>query len=1617
MATAAVQTAIYQMGYETGDSVSKLNAARAAANDVVKANEQLAVTEEKVTRATRTTTDSMDKMLAKLDPRIRAEQQLARTIEQVERLQRQGIGTTDQAARAVELAQQKVDRFRAANDNATRGVAAFNTGLNTARSVLGAFGVSLGLIGLVQFGRKVFQTTADLQEQADQILGAGGNVEALQAFRMVFAQNGVTVEQGDKILSRLTRTLGEAAEGSKQAQDAFKRLGLGSKELAGVSADAALPLVAQRLLQIKDASVRAAIETDIFSRSGQKLESSLKALTTPMEDLISRGKELGVVIDADMIQKADEANDKMSLAFMKLSTSVAPIVVQLAEAFSKLAGSIGSSTEALSSLMHQAVTFGGTAAGARLGFSVGGLPGAVAGGFAGGLAASTFDSENRESRIAAWVVADGRKSLERADLTPQRRKGIEAEVAAALEIINSKKVTAAGGALAVAASQRTTLPPGYPWGAAPAAAAEAAAANDWKETEAAAAAREKALKRQLDLMNAAAAVENKQAEDERRHAEEKRKAQNEWGVAEFKLAEERAKKLKEEEDRERELAEDRRRNMGEYLDQLREDVDLAGMSREERERQMAVLDLQHTAMRKLTDVEKEQVTHLIAARQETERWQGVVEDIGSGFRGFFEELFGEFKFNWEGLMGSFRSTFARVLAAMAEQALMQPIIIPMVQSLMGSIGGVAGALGLGGSAGGGIGGMINTAANLGAPGGLFSQFGLDGTGVINNLGGAISGGLNYIGGALGFATPATFSSAAGLSGAMGGISTSSIPVGMGASPGIFGGMGLGGALGMFGMGSMLGGMMGGNSLVSGALGMGGAMAGGALLGSTLGAFAGPLGMLAGAGLGALLGDFGASNKASWADFSGSGWSISGATSGDQANVSAVSAVATAVTDTMKALQAAGIDVTNPARQISVGHEKGYVVWSNGQKQKLQGDDPDAILDLIMGRMLASAKSENPQVQALLSRGGLSQDNLQQFLEDVGFAKTFTDFDFGINEQLTQTEQLLKNIADQYDELAEKAGSLGLDLTELNAAKAQALQDVTDGFNDRITAALDAITGGPLTVWNAMLTQQNAEIAEAKAASADMANLEKLHYFQRKQLLMQLNDAERTSLEGMIGLADELAVKVVALQAAALSAVGSQIAAAQGFAQQQGQISAQYGAAGSSINSARVGFLVDPNFSRASAMDTYRQSRDQLQQLAGKSDLESLNAIGGAAQAFLQNSLGVNASSTAYHADFAWVQGVLGTAKATADAQAAATMTQAQMAQQQLEILAKIQAELVKPSPDTEYLSKMLAQLEAINGGITLNSAAIIATIQADTTAAALDSLGQVLQGTTETQQSAITAALETLRGTLLDGLVTVAEADPVRGALEALQGVISDQLAHQDTLSQGQLTAALHAQAILDQIKGALGTGIDVTNLSAIAGPLNQLINLTAGTVQQIGNLVDTVVATGTGGDPSAAQAASDAAAAQAAAAAAAAGGPMGLEFYDRAYDQWYQWQPETGTYLGADGTTYQGGSRVSGFAKGTMYAPGGMAWVGEEGPELVNLPRGSQVYPNNIARNLSAPGNDNAMSALLAELQGMRRQLAALQAEVGRGADAQEETAEATQGLKGEVRQSNTASLFRTGT
>jgi hypothetical protein len=55
-----------------------------------------------------------------------------------------------------------------------------------------------------------------------------------------------------------------------------------------------------------------------------------------------------------------------------------------------------------------------------------------------------------------------------------------------------------------------------------------------------------------------------------------------------------------------------------------------------------------------------------------------------------------------------------------------------------------------------------------------------------------------------------------------------------------------------------------------------------------------------------------------------------------------------------------------------------------------------------------------------------------------------------------------------------------------------------------------------------------------------------------------------------------------------------------------------------------------------------------------------------------------------------------------------------------------------------------------------------------------------------------------------------------------------------------------------------------------------------------------------------------------------------------------------SGTGLVAQLRTFFGG-----YAEGTNFAPGGLKWVGERGPELMNVPHGAQVIPSDTSRSI----------------------------------------------------------------
>ncbi|WP_271601097.1 hypothetical protein [Bradyrhizobium sp. CCBAU 45384] len=78
------------------------------------------------------------------------------------------------------------------------------------------------------------------------------------------------------------------------------------------------------------------------------------------------------------------------------------------------------------------------------------------------------------------------------------------------------------------------------------------------------------------------------------------------------------------------------------------------------------------------------------------------------------------------------------------------------------------------------------------------------------------------------------------------------------------------------------------------------------------------------------------------------------------------------------------------------------------------------------------------------------------------------------------------------------------------------------------------------------------------------------------------------------------------------------------------------------------------------------------------------------------------------------------------------------------------------------------------------------------------------------------------------------------------------------------------------------------------------------------------------------------------------------------------------GSIAGAVGPTSVGGAPLVGqFASGTDSAPGGLSLVGENGPELMNVPRGAQIIPNDVLRGGGVGGGGVAVHGGSVYIQG----------------------------------------------
>jgi hypothetical protein len=318
--------------------------------------------------------------------------------------------------------------LRKAVDQTQRSASSIEKNFNRVVGAAKALGAALALDAVAGVAQRALDYASSLGEVAQQL---GVTTRDLQTYRYAASQVGISQEEMDKSLARLTRTIGEAAAGNKAQAQTFREIGVSVTAANGrlLTAGEVIPRIADALAKVKDPATRARIEVDLFGKAGQKLDTLLSGGSAAINNLRDAAEKLGVVLSDEQIQRADETADKLSAIKQVLEANIAAAVADNAEAIVGLANSFTSLASGIAQFWSQNPRQAYGLMGAMLGFSVGrvaGPWGAAAGGAAGyafGRAnAPMTDAQSRDRRIG---------QLERAlqfENRSRRRPRFEAEL-------------------------------------------------------------------------------------------------------------------------------------------------------------------------------------------------------------------------------------------------------------------------------------------------------------------------------------------------------------------------------------------------------------------------------------------------------------------------------------------------------------------------------------------------------------------------------------------------------------------------------------------------------------------------------------------------------------------------------------------------------------------------------------------------------------------------------------------------------------------------------------------------------------------------------------------------------------------------------------------------------------------------------------------------------------------------------------------------------------------------------------------------------------------------------------------------------------------------------------
>jgi hypothetical protein len=228
--------------------------------------------------------------------------------------------------RAMDRAQRRVERFsQQSSRNLMTSSKAFTALSGAARAFLPA--LSAGLV--IQQVRRVVSELDNIGKTADRL---GFTTDALQELRVAAENAGVTTQTLDMAMQRFGRRLAEARQDAGEAKDALAEMGIELFNADGTARgiEDVLNDVANAMQGMTNQTDRNRIAMKLFDSEGVALVNMLRDGAAGLEEMRQNARELGIVIDEDLIRNAEDAQQQLDLMSRVINANVSQALVNLA---------------------------------------------------------------------------------------------------------------------------------------------------------------------------------------------------------------------------------------------------------------------------------------------------------------------------------------------------------------------------------------------------------------------------------------------------------------------------------------------------------------------------------------------------------------------------------------------------------------------------------------------------------------------------------------------------------------------------------------------------------------------------------------------------------------------------------------------------------------------------------------------------------------------------------------------------------------------------------------------------------------------------------------------------------------------------------------------------------------------------------------------------------------------------------------------------------------------------------------------------------------------------------------------------------------------------------------